>query len=132
MNTPTHTHKQKIHKYLPDGFKIRNFPIIPDIARTTYKIQGDTSDSIVNTEWVTRDNAGKINKVLNKPTQGYVIISRTTTRRDFLCLQRLLDTDIDFFKPAKHLLEEDNRLLKLHKNTMEEYKNSLQIHNNSY
>jgi hypothetical protein len=92
--------------------KIQQFPLVCAAASTVYKVQGETLESMVVTEWRSKS------VVSNKRERPYLLVSRVTTRNAFTTLQPLTNDLIAWAHPPQAALEEDNRLRQLCQTTI--------------
>lgn len=61
---------------------IQQFPFVPAVASTVYKVQGETLDLMIVVGWKSS------HAIVYKPQQTYLLFSRATSRNAFL-LSRL-------------------------------------------
>ncbi|ETI57086.1 hypothetical protein F441_09987 [Phytophthora nicotianae CJ01A1] len=87
--------------------KIQQFPLVCAVASTVYKVQGETLDSMVVTEWRSQ------NGVANKKEQPYLQVSQVTSRYAFTALEPLTNDIIAWARPSKSALDEEARLEQL-------------------
>lgn len=85
--------------------RIQQFPLVCVVSATIYKVQGETLDRLVVTEWRSKT------AVTNKPEQPYLLVSRVTSRMAFTTLSPLTPDIIRWAKPPFDALEEENRLM---------------------
>jgi hypothetical protein len=84
--------------------RIQQFPLVCAVSSTVYKVQGETLNGMVVTEW----KSGSA--VANKKEQPYLLDSRVTSRTAFATLTPLTTAIIDWAHPSQAALDEEARL----------------------
>jgi hypothetical protein len=92
--------------------RIQQFPLVCAVASTVYKVQGETLDGMVVTEWRSRC------VVANKKEQPYLLVSRVTSRVAFATLTPLSEDIIRWAHPSEAALDEEARLNRLSDETI--------------
>ncbi|OWY98769.1 hypothetical protein PHMEG_00030385 [Phytophthora megakarya] len=93
--------------------KIQQFPLVCAVSSTVYKVQGETLDSMVVTEW--RSSC----RMANKRQQPYLLVSRVTSRVAFVALSPLTSEIITWAHPPREALVEEDRLDQLSSETIQ-------------
>jgi hypothetical protein len=86
---------------------IQQFPLVCAVLSTVYKVQGETLNSMVVTEWQSK------NAFANKTEQPYLLVSRVTAREGFTSLQELTENVIAWAHPPQAALDEEEMLNRL-------------------
>ncbi|POM79673.1 LOW QUALITY PROTEIN: Hypothetical protein PHPALM_2596 [Phytophthora palmivora] len=94
-------------------YRIQQFPLVCAVSSTIYKVQGETLDNMVVTEW--RSACART----NKREQPYLLVSRVTSRSAFVALSPLIDDIIRWARPSQAALDEEVRLENLSIKTIE-------------
>jgi hypothetical protein len=89
--------------------RITQLPFVSAIASTIYKVQGETLTSMVIADWKCT-----VIRRANKPQQGYILLSRPTSRNGLIILRPLTKYLTQYFRPPQEAIDEDNRLQQLH------------------
>jgi len=89
------------------SLRLQQFPLVCAVSSTVYKVQGETLDDMVVTEWRSKSTAA------NKREQPYLLVSRVTSREAFCTLQPLTKDIISWAHPSKAALDEEARLKQL-------------------
>jgi len=92
--------------------RIEQFPMVCAVASTVYKVQGETLNNMVVTEWRSQ------NRLTNKRQQPYLLVSRVTSRNAVRALAPLTSDIISWANPPKDALVEEERLQRLSEATM--------------
>ena len=93
------------------GIKITQFPIIPALALTPYKLQGATLDALAVGSLV--DDTYK-----PPPQAAYIVFSRVRSAHSLAMLCRMIPPLVQRFVPSQSQLRELVRLHRLHKQTL--------------
>ena len=91
---------------------VKQIPIVPAFAATTFKLQGVTCESIM--AYILQES-GKTS------TSLYVILSRVRKMEGLFLYNKLTEKDFHYFKPPKKALEEEKRLKELGSRTLRAY-----------
>jgi hypothetical protein len=91
--------------------KITQFPIVPALALTSYKLQGATLDALAVGSLV--DDTYK-----PPPQAAYIVFSRVRSAQSLAMLCRMTPQLVKRFVPAESQLRELVRLHRLHKQTL--------------
>ncbi|ETK88787.1 hypothetical protein L915_07006 [Phytophthora nicotianae] len=84
--------------------KIGQFPLVCPVGSTIYKVQGETLEAMVVTEWRSQI------AITNKKEQPYLLVSRVTSRNAFATLEPITPEIVAWAHPSKEALEEEARL----------------------
>ena len=96
--------------------KLSQFPCVCATGSSVYKIQGDTLNSMIVDSWWSNTGA-------DSPQQGYVYISRVTSRYSFITLELLTPDIVCKFKSSSDVIELEKQLLDISK---------VNVHNATY
>jgi len=83
--------------------KLKQFPCVSAIGSSVYKIQGDTLNSMIIDSWWSNTGA-------DCPEQGYVYVSRVTSRYSLLILEELTKDVVSKFKSSTDAIELEKQL----------------------
>jgi hypothetical protein len=100
------------------SIRIEQFPLVCGVSSTVYKVQGDTLDNMVVTEWRSE------NRIVNKREQPYLLVSRVTSRFAFRSFCPLTDEIVRWARPSVDALKEESRLQLLSERTLQRLKPS--------
>jgi hypothetical protein len=105
----------------PDGraraitVKPQQLPFVCAVGSTVYKVQGETLQSMVVMDWKSKQ------RVVNKPQQTYLLVSRVTSRHALVALTPFTEELAAWSKPPAHALHEEERLCRLSDVTLETF-----------
>ena len=97
---------------------VKQIPIVPAFAVTTFKLQGVTCESIMA---YILEESGKTS------TSLYVILSRLRKMKGLFLYSKLTEKDFNYFKPPKKALEEEERLKDLGRKTLRAYQEGILV-----
>jgi hypothetical protein len=109
----------------PDGrsrsitVKPQQLPFVCAVGSTVYKVQGETLQSMVVMDWRSKQ------RVVNKPQQTYLLVSRVTSRHALVALTPFTNELAAWSKPPASALNEEERLRHLSDVTLEAFQQSL-------
>lgn len=115
----------------PDGqprsvtVKPQQLPFVCAVGSTVYKVQGETLTSMVVMDWKSTQ------RVVNKPQQSYLLVSRVTSRYAFVALTPFTHELAASSKPPVRALNEEERLIRLSNITLASFQSPSVLHSNS-
>ncbi|OWZ07249.1 hypothetical protein PHMEG_00020379 [Phytophthora megakarya] len=98
--------------------RMEQFPLVCAVSSTVYKVQGDTLESMVVTEW--RSDG----VFANKREQPYLLVSRVTSRLAFATVEPLTNDIVSWAHPPLAALYEEARLERLSNDTIARIKSN--------
>lgn len=111
----------------PDGrvraitVKLQQLPFVCAIGSTVIKVQGETLQSMVVMDWKSKQ------RVVNKPQQSYLLVSRVTSRDALIALTPFTEELATLSKPPETALHEERRLCRLSDVTLKKFQQSRTI-----
>ncbi|RLN96765.1 hypothetical protein BBJ28_00014671 [Nothophytophthora sp. Chile5] len=95
--------------------KPQQLPFVCAVGSTVYKVQGETLQAMVVMDWKSQQ------RVVNKPQQTYLLVSRVTSRHALVALTPFTDELAEWSKPPASALNEEERLCRLSDATLETF-----------
>jgi hypothetical protein len=95
--------------------KPQQLPFVCAVGSTVYKVQGEMLNAMVVMDWRSKQ------RVVNKPQQTYLLVSRVTSRDAFFPLNPFTEELAAWSKPPASALHEENRLNRLNSATLESF-----------
>jgi hypothetical protein len=98
--------------------KPQQLPFVCAVGSTVYKVQGETLQSMVVMNWKSQQ------RIVNKPQQTYLLVSRVTSRHALIALIPFTNELAAWSKPPASALNEEQRLCCLSDVTLETFQQS--------